>query len=252
MEWSDNAIVLSSRPHGETSAIITVLTAEHGRHAGLVRGGAGRKLRGTLQSGNEVAATWRARLEEHLGTMSLELTRARAATLLDNGARLAGLTAACAMSDAAMPEREPHRAVYDGLLIVLDALADAEETWPAVYVRWELGLLQELGYGLDLSRCAANGTSDDLAYVSPRTGRAVSRQAAGQWRDRLLPLPAFLLGAQGGAINVEDLRDGLRLTGYFLEHTVLRPQNRKEPQARTRLVELFSSANTKYSSIMAP
>ena len=159
MHWSDAGIVLSVRKHGETSAICTLLTRGHGRHAGLVRGGVGRRMRGTLQAGNEVAAEWRARLSEHLGTFAVEPTRIRAAAFLDDPDRLAGLAAACAVADAALPEREPHPAVYEAFGALLDAF-ESSELWPAVFVRWELGLLQELGFGLDITRCAVTGSAE--------------------------------------------------------------------------------------------
>lgn len=243
MYWSDDGIVLSVRRHGETSAVVTLLTRRHGRHAGLVRGGAGRRLRGILQPGNEVSAEWRARLAEHLGTFAVEPGRARVAELLDDPARLAALAAACAVTEASLPEREPHPALFDALRVLLDSLADGE-TWPAVYVRWEMGLLQELGFGLDLSRCAATGDVDDLAYVSPKSGRAVSRTAAEPYKHRLLPLPAFLLGARTGLPDDTDLKNGLTLTGYFLDRHIFAGRNTTAPPARHRLVEKFSVAPT--------
>jgi DNA repair protein RecO (recombination protein O) len=242
MRWTDEGFVLSARRHGESGAVVHLLTRERGRHAGLVRGGGRQKLAAVLQPGNEVRAEWRARLEDQLGTLSVELRRARAASLLGDPIRLAALAAACAMTEAALPEREAHPAVYEGMVALLDALG-ASEAWTAAYVRWELALLAELGYGLDLARCAATGRIDDLAYVSPRSGQAVSRAAAEPWRDRLLPLPAFLLGAQAGA-EAADLRDGLALTGFFLERRVLFPHGRSEPKARTRLVDLLARAAT--------
>ena len=242
MRWSDEGFVLSARRLGESGAVVHLLTRERGRHAGLVRGGAGRRLSAVLQPGNEVRAEWRGRLEDQLGTLSVEPARARAAALMGDPARLAALAAACAVAEAVLPEREAHPAVYEGLAALLDAL-DGSPAWAAGYVRWELALLAELGYGLDLARCAATGTAEDLAYVSPRSGQAVSRAAAEPWRDRLLPLPAFLLGAQAGA-EAADLRDGLALTGFFLERRVLAPHGKAEPKARTRLIELMSRAAT--------
>jgi DNA repair protein RecO (recombination protein O) len=250
MEWSDKGIVLSSRRHGENAAIVTLLTESHGRHAGLVRGGTGRRLRGVLQTGNEVAASWRARLPEHLGSYNIELGRARAAVLMAHGDRLAALTAAAAIVEAVLPEREPHQPVYQGLLSFLDGLEHNETLiWAAVYVRFELGLLAELGFGLDLSRCAATGTSDDLVYVSPRTGRAVSAVAGAPYKDRLLQLPKFLLGSQSGGVSGRDLRDGLALTGFFLEQWVFAPHGRREPKARTRLVDRISRLATTSGAI---
>lgn len=233
MEWSDDAIVLSAVRHGENAAITQLLTRAHGRHAGLVRGGAGRRMRGVLQPGNQVHAAWRARLAEHLGTLTCELVHPFAAPLLDEPARLAGLQAACALSQAALPEREPHPRVFAHLLALLGLLRDAPD-WPAAYVRWELALLSELGFGLDLTECAATGRNDQLAYVSPKSGRAVSISAGEPYRARLLPLPAFLL--DGGSGNAAEVAAGLVLTGHFLEQHAFTPHGRTLPAARGRLV----------------
>lgn len=236
MDWTDDGIVLSVRKHGETSAIVSLLTREHGRHAGLVRGGVGRRARGVLQPGNGVRAHWRARLEEHLGSLSCELTEAYAARVLDDPLRLAGLDAACAVADAALPEREPHPRTHQGLTVLMAALAEANPAWPSVYVKWEIGLLGALGFGLDLESCAATGRNDQLAWVSPRSGRAVSLAAGEPYRDRLLPLPEFLV-AQNGAGSPAEVLDGLRLSGYFLERHVFVHGRQASPAARDRLIE---------------
>jgi len=254
MQWRDEGILLSVRRHGESAAIISLLTRDHGRHAGLVRGGAGKRLRGALQPGNQLTATWRARLSEHLGSFTVELARARTAGLLDWPDRLAALMAAAAVIDAALPERESHVGIYDGMLALLDALQDhdvPDEVWAAVYVRLELGLLAELGFGLDLSQCAVTGDHNDLRFVSPRSGRAVSAAAAAPYADRLLPLPSFLIGGAARAVGPGDLRDGLRLTGFFLERQVFRPHGSREPQARIRLVERISRWVTRSGDIVA-
>jgi DNA repair protein RecO (recombination protein O) len=239
MNWSDEGYVLSVRRHGEASAIVNLLTREHGRHAGLVRGGMGRRLRGVLQPGNLVAANWRGRLTEHLGSYTVEGRRDHAAGLLRNGDRLAGLTAAVAVCEAALPEREPHLAIHDAFASLLEALANTPG-WAAVYVRFELGLLAELGFGLDLSQCAATGRTDDLAFVSPRTARAVSREAAAPYKERLLPLPAFLLPNAPEKPTAGDVLDGLKLTGYFLRTAVFAPHDRPLPWPRERLIERIS------------
>ncbi len=247
MHWTDAGIVLSARKHGESSVIVNLLTPSRGRHVGLVRGGTGKRMRGVLQPGNEVTAAWRARLAEHLGNYTLELAAARAAHLLDERARLAALSSACAMAQAVLPEREPHPAVYAGFRVLLDSL-ESNSTWPAVYVRWELGLLAELGFGLDLTRCAVTGESENLVYVSPRTGRAVTRGAGAQYADRLLALPPFLLGngagmgAGGGTVDppVGDIIDGLALTGHFLELYVFSAHGVRMPAARGRLLDRIS------------
>lgn len=233
MEWSDHGVILSARRHGEGSLIVQLLTERHGRHAGLVRGGTGKRARGVYLPGNTVSATWRARLADHLGNYSCELLGSRAAALLDDPVKLAGLSSLCAVAELALPEREAHPAVYRGFMIVLDAFEVGD--WHAPYVRWELGLLAELGYGLDLDRCAATGRNDALAYVSPRSGRAVSLSAGEPYRDRLLPLPPFLIGAT--TASAADVQAGLRLTGYFLETRLFGPEGRALPAARQRLVD---------------
>lgn len=233
MDWTDDGIVLTARRHGESAAIATLLTRDHGRHAGLVRGGGARRHRGTLQPGNRVAAVWRARLDEHLGNFTLEPTESVAARLLDRPGPLAALASACALVEAGLPEREPHPELYDATLRLLAALDSA--AWALAYVGWELGLLTALGYGLDLDRCAVTGDAADLAYVSPRSGRAVSRAAGEAYRDRLLPLPGFLLGP--AAAEPDTLLAGLRLTGHFLDRHLLRPQGAAMPDARIRLAE---------------
>jgi DNA repair protein RecO (recombination protein O) len=231
--WQDCAFVLAARPHGESAQIVELLTREHGRHLGLVRGGQSPRLRGTLQPGNEIAAAWRGRLAEHLGTIACELVRAHAARLLDDPGRLAGLAAAAALLAAALPEREPHTDVFASFAALVAALEGAPD-WPARYIAWERDLLSALGFGLDLSRCAATGATADLAYVSPKSGRAVSREAGRPYHDKLLPLPAFLWRAAPAA--EADLAQGLTLTGYFLLHHVLSPQRQSLPPARARLL----------------
>lgn len=237
MEWTDDGIVLAVRRHGDSGVIASLLTREHGRHAGLVRGG--RRNRGILQTGNRVHAAWRARLEEHLGSYGCELLRSFSADFLDDPPRLAALSAACAMAESALPERQPHARVHAGLLVLLESLG--EDTWPTIYVKWELGLLRELGFGLDLSRCAATGRADGLAYVSPRTGRAVSLAAGAPYKDRLLTLPPFLLRV-GVIGDPAQVCDGLRLAGYFLEHCVFAAQDRTLPPARQRLEDRLREA----------
>jgi DNA repair protein RecO (recombination protein O) len=235
MEWEDDAYVLSARAHGESGAIVDLLTAEHGRFAAHVAGGASRKLKPILQPGSRVIARYRSRVSEQLGSASLEPIGEGPAALFDDSMALAGLSAAAATAAGALPEREAHPGVFFGLEALIQALAHPE-VWPAVYVRFEAGLLQDLGFGLDLSRCAATGSTDDLVYVSPRTGRAVSREAGEPYKDRLLKLPPFLLGAQAG-LEAGDVDLGLILTGHFLEQFVFAPLNRPLPPARVWLVD---------------
>ena len=250
MQWSDAAIVLSAVKHGEGAAIVNLLTREHGRHAGLVRGGAGRRARGVLQPGNQVTATWRARLSEHLGTLVCELDRARAAALMDDASRLAGMRSVCALAEVCLPERAPHRDVFERTISLLDAIA-ASAAWHVGYVRWELSLLADLGFGLDLGACAATGVTEGLAYVSPRTGRAVSAGPARPYRDRLLKLPRFLLDAAADG-EAADIEAGLALTGFFLESRVLAPIRAKLPLARARLVASLTRPTAISGTIATP
>lgn len=247
MEWSDEAIVLSARRHGEAAAIVSLLTRDHGRHLGLVPGGAGRRARGVYEPGNRVQASWRARLSEHLGHYACELLASRAASLLDDELRLGALSAAVAVVDASLPERQPHGRIYDALDGLIETLCRAGEArWPERYVRFEIDLLADLGFGLDLARCAATGASAELIYVSPKTGRAVSRAAGKPYCDRLLPLPPFLRPASSGDPAAEaDVLAGLRLAGHFLAaHAFSHRDDQRErrgleghqPAARERFV----------------
>jgi DNA repair protein RecO (recombination protein O) len=236
MEWSDDAIVLSTRAFGESGAILDLLTRDHGRHAGLVRGGASRRIKPTLQPGNSVHVQWRARLEEQLGSFTCELARARAGELMDSRDRLAGLNAFTSVAGAAVPEREAHASIFLGAEILLDAMtADDTAHWLPLYVRWEAGLLEALGFGLDLSECAATGAKTDLIYVSPKTGRAVSRDAAGVYANRLFRLPGFLLGNRNEEPHAGEVAAGLALTGHFLLERVLKPHGKDMPPQRLRL-----------------
>ena len=238
MEWTDAAIVLSARPYGETGLIADVLTREHGRHLGLVRGS---KARAALQPGNGLSLTWRARLPEQLGSYVIELARARAGALMESRDSLTGLNAFCAIAQAALPEHQVHAGLHDAAEILLDAMAaEGFDHWGPLYVRWEAGLLEALGFGLDLSQCAATGTVRDLIYVSPRTGRAVSEGAGADYATRLLALPQFLLGASP-APDLSATRAGLKLTGHFLLERVLVPHGREMPQARHRLETLANN-----------
>jgi DNA repair protein RecO (recombination protein O) len=240
VEWVDEAIILSARPHGETSLIVQLLTREHGRHAGLVRGARKARGRGLYEIGNRVEAHWRARLAEHLGIWRLELVEGCAAGLIDDPVRLACLAAAAAMAEAALPEREAAPESFTALAGLLRDLS-LDRGWAERYVRWELGLLTELGFGLDLSRCAATGATADLAYVSPKSAQAVSRAAGAPYRDRLLALPAFLVD-RGSTPTPDDLADGLALTGFFLARHVFVPLDRALPPARGRFVDRVASS----------
>jgi DNA repair protein RecO (recombination protein O) len=243
MEWRDEGIVLAVQRHGETDAVLHALTFEHGRHAGLVKGGAGRTARPLLQPGNRLELVWRARLAEHLGHFRVEPVRLLAAALLDDPLRLAALASACGLLEQALPERDPHPRLYAAVLTWLERLAGGggDAGWAADYVRLEFLLLAELGFALDFSACAVTGATTGLAYVSPRTGRAVSRDAAGELAPRLLPLPGFLVG--GTQESAEDVAQGLRLAGHFLRRHIFEPADRPLPAARERLVALWREAS---------
>ena len=236
MEWKDDAIALAARPYGETGVILETLTRDHGRHLGLVHGGASRRLKSSVLAGNTLEVTWRARLSENLGTFSAELRRERAGALLESREALVGLNAFSEVARAAIPEREPHSTVFAAAEILLDAMTESDFLhWGALYVRWEAVLLDELGFGLDLRSCAATGTTENLRYVSPKSGRAVSADAGLPYHSRLLSLPAFLLQSADAAPTHAEIADGLRLTGYFLQERVLAPHHRPLPPARLRL-----------------
>ncbi|MCB1328865.1 MAG: DNA repair protein RecO [Maritimibacter sp.] len=235
MDWRDQGILLSVRKHGETSAIIDVFTPERGRHAGVVRGGTSRKLAPVLQPGARLDLAWRARLEEHLGSFNVELSKSRSAVLFADRDALAALNAITALLLFALPEREPHPRLHAATEAMLDLLGQSE-AWPVAYLQWELALLEALGYGLDLSHCAVTGAPDNLVYVSPRSGRAVSAAGAGDWADRLLPLPPELLGVV--THNLAGIGEGLVTTGYFLTHGLAHALGDKPlPEARARLVD---------------
>ncbi|MEP5729080.1 MAG: DNA repair protein RecO [Sulfitobacter sp.] len=238
MEWRDQGILLSARRHGETSAIIEMFTPEQGRHAGVVRGGTSRKIAPILQPGAQLDVVWRARLEGHLGAYTVEPVRSRSAVALANRLALAGLNAVTALLSFCLPEREPHLALYARTEALLDLLGQGD-VWPLAYLQWEVALLEDLGYALDLSTCAVTGAKEGLIYVSPKSGRAVSAEGAGEWADRLLPLPGVLRGQ--GAAEDTDIAQAFRTTGYFLEHRLARSYGDNPlPEARMRYVETFS------------
>jgi len=240
MEWEDEAYVLSARAHGETGAIVDLLTERHGRFAAHVAGGASRRMKPYLQAGAKVLASYRARMSDQLGAATMEPIGEGPSALFDDPMALAGIAAAAAVAAGALPEREPH----PGAFLAFEALTNVfalPDVWPAVFVRFEAGLLEELGFGLDLTKCASTGAVDDLVWVSPRTGRAVSRQAGEPYADRLLPLPGFMLSSQYG-LGDGDVKAGFDLTGHFLEQFVFGPLNRPLPPARVWLLDRLSDA----------
>jgi DNA repair protein RecO (recombination protein O) len=240
MEFHEEAFVLSARAHGDTGVVVDLLTETHGRHAAYVAGGASRRMKPFLQAGARVIADYRARTSDHLGSARLEPVGEGPSVLFDDALALTGLAAAAAVAQGALPEREAH----PGAFLAFEALMAAfqiPEVWPAVFVRFEAGLLEDLGFGLDLSRCAVTGAMDDLVWVSPRTGRAVSAEAGAPYADKLLRLPPFMLGAQAG-LGEGDVRAGLDLTGHFLEQFVFHPQNKPLPPARVWMIDRLNEA----------
>lgn len=238
MEWRDEGVLLTVRRHGESAAIIEVFTSEHGRHAGVVRGGMSRKKAPILQAGSQLSLTWRARLDEHIGSYTIEPVKSRTVAVMNDRLALAGLNAVTALLSFSLPERESHPTLYSRTMMLLD-LIGTSEAWPLAYLRWELSLLQEMGFGLDLSRCAVTGQTENLAFVSPKSGRAVSIRAAGKWADKLLPLPGSLLGHGRG--ELAEVAIGLQTTGHFLR-TRLAPAlgNRPLPESRQRLADAIA------------
>jgi DNA repair protein RecO (recombination protein O) len=254
MEWTDEGIVLGVRRHGESSAIVELLTRAHGRHLGLVRGGGGSRMRPLLQPGNSVSAVWRARLDEHLGTYAIEGTRLRAATLLGVSHAAYGVTHLAALARL-LPERDPHEDIYEMLDRTLDDFDEAGDA--AVHVvRFELAMLAELGFGLDLDNCAATGMTEDLIYVSPKSGGAVSRTAGDPWRDKLLRLPPFLRQVENDSqrcsdqgCSDQDLQDGFQLTGRFLLRHVLEPRGQGHSDARDGFINAVTKQRAKAAQL---
>jgi len=245
IEWREQGMLLSVRKHGEANAIIEVLTRDHGLHAGVVRGGASRKQSPLLQIGAQLDLTWRARIEDHIGSFVVEPVRSRAVPIMADRAALAALQSVAALLTTCLPEREPVEELHDRTHDLLDALA-RQHDWPQLYAQWELSLLADLGFGLDLATCAVTGVTQQLRYVSPRTGRAVSEDGAGEWADRLLPLPMFL--QMGGDATAQETRDALTLTGYFLRQwlgpTLSRSNalDARDQAAQAIIVQMFKAA----------
>lgn len=238
MEWTDEGIVLSVRAHGETSAIAEIFTRTNGRHMGLVRGGRSRQMRPILQVGNHVHVKWTGRLAEHLGSFRCELLTGNAALAMESPGRLAAVSTLCSHLRK-LPERDGHASLFEITLFVL-AYLDTEDVWPGLMVRWELAFLEEMGFGLDLSECAASGRNDNLIYVSPKSGRAVSASAGEPYADRLIALPQFLVNSNGIHVHWRDILAGFELTGYFLEKNLYRPGQDEVPEVRQRMVHWVS------------
>lgn len=236
MEWSERGLILGLKKHGESSVILELMTRAHGRHLGVVRGGRSRTMQPVLQPGNEVEAVWRARLEEHLGLYAIEAAALRTDLLLSSAQGLHGVNWMGALLRL-LPERDPHPGLYDRAQVLLEHLATPLA--PALFVHFELALLTELGFGLDLDQCAATGTRDDLVYVSPKSGRAVCAEAGAPWAEKLLPLPAFLRATPGAAVEREQVRAGLKLTEFFLSRDVFAPRGLRPPDSRAAFIVTF-------------
>lgn len=235
MIWTDHAIVLSTRKHGENSVIANVLTREHGRHAGLVRGGAGKRLSPLLQPGNLLRVEWKGRLDEHLGTFQVEMEESYSAKAMTNRDMLIKLNLVCAMCESCLPERQHIDGLFGSTLLLFSILEESR-LWPEVYQNWELGLLNELGYGLDLTACAATGQTGDLIYISPKSGKAISRDAGEPYKNKLFPLPYHLLVDEVMPTK-NDLLATLKITEHFIERFILTPVGKKIPSARQRFID---------------
>lgn len=246
MEWQDEAIVLSAARHGEADALLEVMTLSHGRARGFIKGGLSRRNKANLQAGNKLIVTWRARLEENLGRFTVELLHSPLGLMLGDGMRLAALSAVTSVVATTMPERELHGGVFKGLAAVIGLMEHEDSSlaaWGAALARFELGILKELGYGLDFSECAATGGKDNLIYVSPKSGCAVSAEGGAPYKERLLALPPFLLG-ETAAPCANDVFDAMRLTGYFIERNIWGVRGKGQPAARERLMSsLVQSQN---------
>ncbi len=235
--WVDQGVILSIRPHGENGGIISLLTQNHGRYSGYVYGAKSSKMRGILEIGNVVRAEWQSKDFEGLGKYDIELDSNNIVNIMDNPKKLLTLQSLCTLVDKTLPEREEHVNIYNSVIAMLDSFNN--DMWEAVYVYWEIGLLKELGFGLDLDKCAVTGTTEKLSHISPKTGRAVCEIEAEPYKDKLLELPKFLNP------NIENLEEidifaGLRLTGYFLQSRIFDNYNKLLPDVRLRLLNKYS------------
>jgi len=250
MDWRDEGIIIGLLRHGESAVVLEAFTRAHGRHRGYVHGGMSKSKRGMLQPGNLVALAWRGRLPESLGNFTVEQKKAHAAGIMAGAGPLAALRALCVMLSRALPEHDPHPGLFDRFEQVMAALAahaDDDPAWGAALVRFEALFLADIGFGLDLSQCAVTGVREGLAFVSPRTGRAVTRAGAGGYEDKLLPLPAFLSEPEGRAADWPRVAEGLRLTGHFLERFFAETDHRPLPDERHRLLALIDEKAARYS-----
>lgn len=243
INWTDEGVVLSARKHGESATIVTLMTRDNGRHSGLVRGGGGSRARGIYQTGNLVSAKWRARLSEHLGTYTCELLKPNAAELMSERLPLLALTSSAALIERLLPEREPYAETFFSLTALIEVLGGAGD-WVPSYIKWELGLLNQLGYGLNLGECVVTGSPDSLVYISPRTGCAVSAIAGAPYREKLFDLPPFFITKTANP-SIKDIETGLRVTGHFLARCARDADAGDLPRARARFVDRISRDSLK-------
>ena len=242
-DWQDEGIILGNKPYAELHSVTTILTKSHGRHAGLVQAGQSSKKRSMLQLGSLVDAQWRARLDEQLGTFKLELSKNYSALMIDTPLRLSALSSMCSLLESSLPEREPQPTLWQATTALLQilSLSKDDKEWLNFFVKWELGLLQELGFALKLDACGVTGSSNELAYVSPKSGSAISKPAAGVYADRLLVLPMSL----GGHVKIDnEPAAGIKITGHFLQKNIYNPINKQLPSARQRLANMVESLNS--------
>jgi len=237
LEWQDNGIILSVRGHGETGGIASILTCNYGRMMGYIHGATSTKKRGVLEPGNLVSVHWKAKSHNQLGTFTLELEKSHAAEIMENPIKLTAMQSACALADKTLPEREKHIGVYEGTKALMASFGTA--IWTPTYIYWELSLLREIGFALNLSKCVVTGTTENLIYVSPKSGCAVSGEAGELYKEKLLSLPPFLRSEEG--FKESDILDGLKLTGHFLLHRVFSQSNSNLPEPRLRLEERIRS-----------
>ncbi|MDX1974969.1 MAG: DNA repair protein RecO [Rickettsiales bacterium] len=248
MQWTDQGILLSTRKYGENSAIARIFTQEHGVHAGVIKSIHSKAKRGLLQTGNGVSVNWQARLSEQLGIFSCELMHPNAALLMDRPQALSALTSSCALLEISLPERHPYKMLYQQFEQLLQAMSH-DEHWLVDYIHFELQLLAETGFGLDLSECAATGVSENLVYISPKSGRAVSQAAGQPYHDKMLPLPAFLREkTPKNQVNRAEILAGLMVTGYFLRAWLMEAQGKSLPTARARFVYSLEEAHGKQTA----
>lgn len=239
MRWSSEGFVLSLKPHNEKSYILEVLTREHGKHKGLIRGVHSKNIRSIIEPGNEITAHWSGRLETHLGNYSVEGIKSWSSLILSERERLCALTSACSLITTTIAEKQPNENIYSGLKFLIQILTSNNNEWIKDYIIWELNLLTEIGYGLDLSKCAVTNEKNNLVYVSPSTGSAVTEAGAGTYKNKLLRLPKFLIDSKI-SISKEDIDDGLKLSEFFLKKWFFQPNNLNFPESRNRLKSMFT------------